>query len=47
MDLENRYRQKLEKVVKYGFLNRQLILTFEKEDGDIGALFFTPRQPVE
>jgi len=47
MDLENRYRQKLEKVVKYGFLNRQLILTFEKEDGNIGALFFTPRQPGE
>ncbi len=47
MDLENRYRQKLEKVVSYGFLNRQLILTFEKEDGDIGALLFTPRQPAE
>ena len=44
MDLENRYRQKLENVVKFGFLNRQLILTFEKEGGSIGTLFFTPRQ---
>ena len=44
MELEDRYRQQLEKVVKYGFMNRQLILSFEKDDGNIGALFFTPRQ---
>ena len=44
MELEDRYRQQLEKVVKYSFLNRQLILTFENEDGNVGALFFTPRQ---
>lgn len=44
MELEDRYRQQLEKVVKYGFTNRQLILSFEKDDGNIGALFFTPRQ---
>ena len=44
MGLEDRYRQQLEKVVKYGFLNRQLILTFEKEDGNVGAMSFTPRQ---
>ncbi|NHZ73273.1 MAG: META domain-containing protein [Nitrospirae bacterium] len=47
MELEERYRKQLEKVVKYGFMNQQLILTFEKEDGNIGALFFTPRQPGE
>ena len=44
MELEDRYRQQLEKVVKYGFLNRQLILTFEKDDGNVGAMSFTPRQ---
>jgi heat shock protein HslJ len=45
MELEDRYRQDLEKVVKYGFLNRHLILTFEKDGGDIGTLFFAPREP--
>lgn len=44
MELEDRYRQQLEKVVKYGFLNRRLILTLKKEDGNVGAMSFTPRQ---
>jgi len=44
MELEDRYRLQLEKVVKYGFLNRRLILTFKKEDGNVGAMYFTPRQ---
>jgi heat shock protein HslJ len=47
MELEDRYRQQLERIVKFGFLNRQLLLTFEEEDGNSGALFFTPRQPGE
>ena len=47
MELEDRYRQQLEKVVKYGFLNRQLALTFDKDDGNVGAMLFTPRQPGE
>lgn len=47
MALEDRYRQDLEKIVKYGFLNRQLSLTFEKEDGNSGSLLFTPRLPGE
>lgn len=44
MDLEDRYRQQLEKVVKYGFVNRQLIFSFEVEDGNVGAMSFTSRQ---
>ncbi len=45
MALESRYQQQLEKIVKFGFLNRQLLLTFEKEDGNVGSLIFTPRHP--
>ena len=45
MELEDRYRQSLEKVVKYGFLNQHLILTFQKGDGSGGTLFFAPREP--
>jgi heat shock protein HslJ len=44
MELEDRYRRQLEKVVKYGFMNRQLNLTFEKDDGNVGAMSFNPRQ---
>lgn len=44
MELESRYQHHLEKVVKFGFLNRQLLLTFEKEGGNVGTMSFTPRQ---
>lgn len=47
MELEDRYRQSLEKVAKYGFLNGYLALTYQTDDGNIGTLMFTARQPGE
>jgi heat shock protein HslJ len=47
MELEDRYRQQLEKVFKIGFLNGQLALTFKKDDGNVGLLLLAPRQPGE
>ena len=47
MELEDRYRQQLEKVFKIGFLNGQLALTFKKDDVNAGLLLLAPRQPGE
>jgi heat shock protein HslJ len=47
MDLEDRYRQQLEKVLKIGFFLGDLALSFEKEDGNMGQMRFSPRQPGE
>ncbi len=47
MELEDRYRQRLERVFKIGFFIGELALSFEKEDGSGGTLLFAPRQPGE
>lgn len=47
MELEDRYRQRLEKVFKIGFFLGDLALSFEKEDGNMGQMRFSPRQPGE
>ena len=47
MDLEDRYRQRLEKVFKIGFFLGDLALIIEKEDGGMGQLRFSPRQSGE
>lgn len=45
MELELRYGRQLESVVKYGFMNRQLALTFEQDEGTVEAMLFAPRDP--
>jgi len=47
MGLEDRYRQQLEKVFKIGFSLGDLALSFEKEDGNMSQMRFSPRQPGE
>jgi len=47
MELEDRYRQRLEEVFKIGFFIGDLALSFEKEDGSGGTLLFAPRRPGE
>ena len=44
MEIEGRFRRQLGSVVKYGFLNRQLALTYETDAGDVDAMLFSPRQ---
>lgn len=44
MEIEDRFRRQLGSVVKYGFLNRQLALTYETDAGDVDVMLFSPRQ---
>ena len=47
MELEDRYRQRLERAFKIGFFLGDLALSFEKEEGSMGLMRFRPRQPGE
>ena len=47
MELEDRYRQRLERVFKIGFFLGDLALSYEKEESSMGLMRFSPRKPGE